>query len=161
MADSTSVELVLVRHGIAVERISGRDNPDRALTDRGRARTRAVLEALVQRGVCMDHLISSPYRRALETAQMAREVGFAPTLAIDGRLRPNSESLPDLMEELAGRVALVGHEPDLSAMACQLLGMAPGQLVLKKAGVLHLHRSDGQWRLRALLRPGLLLDTSA
>jgi len=160
MVDSISVELVLLRHGIAVERLHGADHPDRALTERGRTRTRAVLQAVVGRGLRVDQLISSPYRRALETAQIAREVGIASHVGIDARLRPGG-SLDDVIAQLVGRVALVGHEPDLTAAACRLLGLAPGQLVLKKAGVLHLQHSDGLWSLRGLLQPRLLLDRSA
>ena len=43
-------------------------------------------------------------------------------------------------------------------LACGLLGCAPGALVLKKAGVIQLRRSAGQWQLKALLRPALLID---
>ena len=56
------------------------------------------------------------------------------------------------------RLGLVGHEPDLGDLACGLLGCAPGSLVLKKAGVIQLRRSTGQWQLKALLRPALLID---
>ena len=56
------------------------------------------------------------------------------------------------------RLGLVGHEPDLGDLACGLLGFAPGSLVLKKAGVIQLRRSTGQWQLKALLRPALLID---
>ena len=160
MADSISVELVLLRHGIAVERVSGRDHPDRALTDLGRSRCKAVMDALVQRGLGVDELISSPYRRAVETAQIALEAGLAPKLRIEQCLQPGGDLLA-LIEALDGRVCLVGHEPDLSAAACRLLGLLPGQLPLKKAGLIHLQHSAGVWILRALLRPRLLLDTSA
>ena len=160
MADSISVELVLLRHGIAVERVSGRDHPDRALTGVGRSRSKAVMDALVQRGLGMDEVMSSPYRRALETAQIALEAGLAPKLTIDGCLQPGGD-LVALIEGLHGRVCLVGHEPDLSDAACRLLGLEPGQLLLKKAGLIHLQRSEWGWTLRALLRPRLLLDTSA
>ena len=50
MPDSSLVELVLLRHGIAVERVEGRDAADRPLTPKGRRRSRAVIEALVAGG---------------------------------------------------------------------------------------------------------------
>ena len=56
------------------------------------------------------------------------------------------------------RLGLVGHEQDLGNLACSLLGCASGSLVLKKAGVIQLRRSAGQWQLKALLRPALLID---
>ena len=65
------------------------------------------------------------------------------------------------MQALSGRVGLVGHEPDLSDLACSLLGLVPGSLALRKAGVIQLQGSGGSWQLQALLRPGLLLGSDA
>ena len=160
MAASISVELLLLRHGIAAARVAGLDHPDRALTQRGRERSRAVLKALVRRGLQLDRLISSPLLRARETAAIAQEVGLAPSLSLDERLRPGGQ-LGDLIEGLQESVVLVGHEPDLSASACRLLDLSPGRLALRKVGVVHLRCLDGTWTLQALLRPRLILDTSA
>ena len=63
-----------------------------------------------------------------------------------------------LVTTFDGRVGLVGHEPDLGDLACTLLGCPPGGLMLKKAGVIQLRRSAGQWQLQTLLRPALLID---
>ena len=43
MPDSSLVELVLLRHGIAVERVEGCDTADRPLTAKGRRRAQAVI----------------------------------------------------------------------------------------------------------------------
>ena len=158
MPDSNLAELFLLRHGIAEERRDGWDHPERALTLKGRVRTRAVVTALVRRGLAADRLVTSPYRRALETAQIALEAALAPVLEIDAGLEPGGQLRP-LIHQLSGRVCLVGHEPDLGSLGCQLLGLPPGALSLKKAGLLHLSRSDRGWRLLALLRPSLLLDS--
>ena len=71
MPGSNSADLVLLRHGIAEPRQAGQDHPDRPLTAAGRQRTQRVMAALVQRGVRVDRLLSSPYRRALQTAELA------------------------------------------------------------------------------------------
>lgn len=160
MPDSNWLDLALIRHGIAEPRDRGMDHPDRPLTRRGRGRTQAVMEALVNRGVVLDRLISSPYRRAVETAQLAVQVGLASQLELDDRLSPGGSAL-ELMERLQGRVALVGHEPDLSELACKLLGLASGRIPLKKAGLVLLHRAVHRWQLEALIRPGLLLEQQA
>ena len=157
MPDSNSAELVLLRHGIAEPRQAGRDHPDRPLTLAGRQRTRLVMAALVQRGLWLDRLLCSPYRRALQTAELAVEAGLAPGLAVDERLEPGG-ALETLLTPFDGCIGLVGHEPDLGDLACGLLGCAPGALVLKKAGVIQLRCSAGQWQLQALLRPALLID---
>ena len=88
MPASNWLDLVLIRHGIAEPRLQGLDHPERPLTARGRQRTHAVMQALLGRGLVLDRLISSPYRRALETAQLAVQVGMAPQLELDDRLRP-------------------------------------------------------------------------
>ena len=160
MPGSNSAELVLLRHGIAEPRLAGRDHPDRPLTSAGRQRTQRVMAALVQRGLRLDRLLSSPYRRALQTAELALEVGLAPRLVVDERLQPGGplDRLVIAFSGFNGRLGLVGHEPDLGDLACSLVGCSPGGLVLKKAGVIQLRRSAGQWQLQALLRPALLID---
>ena len=157
MPASNSAELVLLRHGIAEPRLAGEDHPDRPLTAAGRQRTQLVMAALVQRGLRLDHLLSSPYRRALQTAELALAAGLAPGLGVDERLKPGGPLQP-LLTAFDGRLGLVGHEPDLGDLACALVGCPPGGLVLKKAGVIQLRRSAGQWQLQALLRPALLID---
>ncbi len=158
--DSNWLDLVLIRHGIAAPRFKGLDHPERPLTPRGRQRSHAVMQALVRRGIVLDRLISSPYRRALETAQLAVKVGMAAQLELDDRLRPAGSAL-ELVQRLQGRVALVGHEPDLSQLACGLIGLAPGRIRLKKAGLVLLRRSEHRWQLQALLPPSLLLEQQA
>ena len=157
MPASNLDELVLLRHGIAEPRQAGRDHPDRALTVAGRQRTRLVMAALVQRGLRLDRLLTSPYRRALQTAELALEAGLASTLAVDERLEPGG-ALATLLTPFDGAIGLVGHEPDLGQLACRLLGLMPGCLQLKKAGLVLLRRSEQRWQLDALLRPGLLLE---
>ena len=155
MPDSSLVELVLLRHGIAVERVEGRDAADRPLTKRGRRRTQAVIEALVAGGMKLDRLVTSPYDRALETAQIALQAGLAPVLDSDDRLCP-SGSAAELLLDHSGSIALVGHEPDLGLLACDLLRLPPGSLRIRKAGLVQLRSRPGGWTLEGLLRPGLL-----
>ena len=82
------------------------------------------MAALVQRGLRLDRLLSSPYRRALQTAELALEAGLAPELAVDERLQPGG-ALNILVTAFDQRLGLVGHEPDLGDLACGLLGCAP------------------------------------
>ena len=64
------VELLLLRHGIAEEARAGLLDRERALTERGRHRTRAVLERLVALGMTADRVLSSPLLRARQTAEI-------------------------------------------------------------------------------------------
>ena len=165
MRDSSSVDLHLLRHGIAAERVSGRDHPDRPLTERGIRRTLEVVRQLRMLDVQADALISSPYRRSRQTAELAIQAGLAKSICLDSALEPGGDPWP-LLSRLSGCCLLVGHEPDLSTLAATLIGAPAGSMRLRKAGYCHLSwhadLSDprGQAELQALLRPRLLLPRS-
>lgn len=160
--------LLLLRHGIAEEREVEQEDGKRALTARGRSRTRAVLERLVALGLQADRLLSSPLVRARQTAEIAVTAGWAPGLEIAAALAPGGaalQALPLWLEDAAaagaGRLALVGHEPDLSGLAARLIGAPPEALALRKAGLIQLELPAGGVGgavLVALLRPGLLVQ---
>ena len=69
------MELYLFRHGIAEEAGPGHPDPKRALTDEGRKKVAEVVKAVRRAGVEPSLIVSSPYVRAVETAQIALE-GF-------------------------------------------------------------------------------------
>ncbi|MFO7629117.1 MAG: histidine phosphatase family protein, partial [Prochlorococcaceae cyanobacterium] len=140
-------ELVLLRHGIALDRevaaAEAMADGDRPLTGRGRERTRAVLERLRQLDLVADRLLTSPLRRARQTADLALAAGLAPELEQSAALAPGGDPLP-LLELWAaaavapgerGRLLLVGHEPDLGLLAARLIGAPAGSIALRKAGV--------------------------
>jgi phosphohistidine phosphatase len=159
-------ELLLLRHGIAEEPNPALADADRALTPHGRARTGAVLERLVSLGWVADRLLSSPLVRAWQTAELAVEAGLAATLVREEALAPGGDGLACVarwrQQTMAGggRLALVGHEPDLGHLACRLLGAPAGVIELRKAGVALL-RLEGEGpsgaTLRLLLSPRALL----
>ena len=167
-------ELLLLRHGIAEERPlqppadpaqARRLDHARRLTERGRQRSRQVLQHLVAAGLTGDRLLTSPLQRALETAALAVEAGLAPSLEPAPELAPDGDPLP-LLAIPSRRLILVGHEPDLSALACRLIGAPPGALALRKAGVILLSLVPAasaldtapRARLRLLLSPRSLLQ---
>lgn len=157
--------LLLLRHGIAEERRPDLADGDRALTARGRERTRQVVERLVALGLTADQLLSSPLLRARQTADIAVAAGWAPDLTLAAELAPGGDALsrlPRWCEACGGdSLALVGHEPDLSGLAATLVGAPAGCLDLRKAGLIQLHLpggvAAGQAVLVSLVRPRLLL----
>jgi len=137
-------ELVLLRHGIAEERRPDQADAGRALTDRGRQRSRAVLLKASSLGLTADRLFSSPLIRARQTAEIAVDVGLAAALELAESLAPGADPLPLVEAWLATgrdgepaprRLLLVGHEPDLGLLAARLIGAAPGSVPLRKAGL--------------------------
>lgn len=177
------VELLLLRHGIAEERCPERVDGERALTAVGRSRTRAVAERLVQLGLGCDQLVTSPLVRARQTAEIAVGVGLvaegSPSLSswvdavrvdavrVDAALAPGGDPLPLVAEFQRAasahkgllRLALVGHEPDLGALAAQLIGAPEGAIALKKAGIALLLLGPGRGQLKLLMAPRQLLAT--
>ena len=166
------VELLLLRHGIAEERCPERVDGERALTAVGRSRTRAVAGRLVQLGLGCDQLVTSPLVRARQTAEIAVVAGLvaegSPSLRVDAALAPGGDPLPLVAEFQRAapahngllRLALVGHEPDLGALAAQLIGAPEGAIALKKAGIaLLLLLGPGRGQLKLLMAPRQLLGT--
>ncbi|MCS5706744.1 MAG: histidine phosphatase family protein [Cyanobacteriota bacterium] len=153
-------ELLLFRHGIAEERGGPTPEPLRALTPAGIRRTTAVAERLALLGIRADQLISSPLVRARQTAEIAVAAGLAGQLEIDGALAPDGDALALVRSSGAERLMLVGHEPDLGQLACQVLGAPAGTVTLKKAGlaVIVLQPTPS---LRLLLAPKVLLAAAS
>ncbi|HVO26079.1 MAG TPA: phosphohistidine phosphatase SixA [Candidatus Margulisiibacteriota bacterium] len=134
--------LYLVRHGIA-ELPSG-DTPDgeRALTAAGTRKMMRAALGLKRLGIVPDVVLSSPLRRAQETAAL-----LASTLAPDLAVEPYEPLAPgtapaDLLRGLrsyraAAHLVLAGHQPDLGELASHLLtgsaSLAP--LPFKKGAV--------------------------
>lgn len=131
--------LVLLRHGIAQDRVEGGVDADRRLTPKGLRRTREAVQGLRALGVAPRVVLSSPYRRARETAELALEalgprgVEVVPTDALLPDAPP--ADLLRVLERLAVDHALAaGHAPHLDALLAHVLG-APGYVTsLRKAG---------------------------
>ncbi|MFO8151903.1 SixA phosphatase family protein [Thioalkalivibrio sp.] len=128
--------LVLVRHAQAgdAERFwqeTGRPDRERPLTGEGRKRNEAAASGLSRLVARVDHLWSSPYTRAWQTAQGIAEVFGRPAEAPDPLEPPwRLQTLSDWLESQVARgetAILVGHEPDLSTLLGKWLCGAGGR----------------------------------
>lgn len=138
------MNLYLLRHAIAVSRGAGRARTDRQrpLTPKGRRRLRQVIDAMRRLGLEFDLIVSSPFLRARQTAELvvselpsAAPLEFTDALAVGSQPRQVLDLLAR-RQPAPGAVLLVGHEPLLSQVASVLLCGAPGlRLQLKKAGL--------------------------
>lgn len=120
-----------MRHGPAEDSApSGRD-ADRALSDAGRVRVVLVANELVRRLEAPARVLSSPLARAVQTAEIVRDVaGIGHDVEIRDELAP-SEGAQELVRELARAgeesVLVVSHAPDVSILVQSLTGeRAPG-----------------------------------
>jgi phosphohistidine phosphatase len=144
MVLSPQTELYFIRHGIAAERGIYANDDDRPLTDKGQSRIQAVAQRLVEQGCRVELILTSPLVRARQTTQILLEAGLAPTSEMVDLLAPGGDLSTWLtwltdwqMVHPMSRLALVGHEPDLSSWAQLLVhGQASDRWRLKKAGVI-------------------------
>ena len=127
--EDTPYEIYIMRHGIAEDLGVGdaMHDSDRKLTDEGKDKMRKIARGLKRLGVELDWIVSSPLRRARETAEIVSGVvGSKVPLDTCEALEPG-ESDDRLFAFLAvhperRRMLLVGHEPDVSMLAARLMG---------------------------------------
>jgi len=139
------VRVTLIRHAEA-----GDDAPrdeSRALTARGRADTRRLGRVLARRGIRFTAIVASPLVRAVQTAEIvAAETDYRGRLGASELLVPEGSAadVVDFLGRMADEksVALVAHEPILSAIAAALTGKARHP-ALRKAEALRIRLPDG------------------
>jgi phosphohistidine phosphatase len=159
-----SLQLYLVRHAIAEESAEGMSDSDRRLTEDGIRRMLRAARGLRRIGVAPDRVVSSPLRRAAETAALLARV-LAPGLEveIEASLAPGCEPA-ELVRWLGSArpgcsIALVGHQPGMGRLASFLLtgSSDAAPLKFKKGSVASLHlragRSPGSAELEWFLTP--------
>ncbi len=163
------MELYLIRHGIAIDR-GDPDCPaeeERYLTEKGVTRMRGIAEALVKLDVRLDRMLSSPYVRARETAELVLEQQGELELELSEVFTPGGDPEEGVnrlraASQGASALAVTGHEPNMSRLISTLLtGDDQMNVRMKKGGVC---RIDIEWRrdgwlpeLRWLMAPRQLL----
>lgn len=137
------MQIYLLRHAIAEPSQPGLRDPDRALTPEGREKLARVLRRARSAGVEPGLILSSPYRRALQTAEIAAEIlGYSGKIAQTPALTPDA-SPEDAWEEVRGHggessFLLASHEPLMSTLTAFLLGTPTLQVDMKKAALLRI-----------------------
>jgi phosphohistidine phosphatase len=131
------MQLYLLRHGIADP---GFPDRERALTAEGRRKLKDVLRVAKAAGVAPGLIVSSPLKRAVQTAEIAAELlGYRGKVATSSALEPDSHpsSVWDEVRQLrhVTEVVLVGHEPLFGQLFAHLLGV-PSLVVDFKKGAL-------------------------
>ena len=131
----------LLRHGDAEP---GSPDAERPLTDKGRRQARAAGAALKELGVKFEACLTSPKKRAADSAALACEpLGIEPQeepKLAGGRFDPL-----ELAAETGEDLLLVGHEPDFSNAVRELTG---GDVDIKKGGLAAIEAGE----LRVLMR---------
>ncbi len=134
------MEIYILRHGIAVDRGTPgfKKDADRSLTKDGEEKTHQVAEAMLAMELKFDLILSSPYVRAVQTAnivaaELDEEVTFTDFLLPDAN---PLELIREINRTKPQSVLLVGHEPDLSRLISLLVsGGSEAAIELKKGGL--------------------------
>jgi phosphohistidine phosphatase len=153
------MELLIIRHAIAYERDRHRwaDDGARPLSPSGVRRSRKAAAGLKELCNVPDRLLTSPLVRARQTAKILTEVAGWPPAEIALELKPGEGAvavLTLLSKDRRKRIAIVGHQPDLSALlaACLLKDDSTVPIEMKKNAVACLS-FDGRARVgRAALK---------
>jgi phosphohistidine phosphatase len=165
------MELYIVRHGIAIDREDPKSpaDPERYLTEEGIAKTKQVAKAIAALGVTPEMFISSPYVRAMQTAEIfADALEYAKTkIRQSNALLPGAEPALFFRElakdKQAATVFCFGHAPHLDGLVAAGVGVKHPITSMKKAGValLELKRvSPPSGQLLWLVTPKLLRRTA-
>lgn len=150
------MDLILWRHAEAKEGTDPAADSDRDLSKRGLRQAQQMAEWLRLQRLPKVKLLSSPAKRAVQTAQ---------TLCLPIQIRTQlgvGAGIADLLgaadwPDHSGAVILVSHQPALGRLAALLLAGAPADWTIKKAGVWwfsnRVRRDETQTVLRAVHNP--------
>ena len=138
------MNVYILRHGIAAEPDAETfaNDAERPLTPEGECKLRQATKAMKALGLSFDLILSSPYLRARQTAEIVakafdarKQLEFTDTLAPGG----SSKKLIELLSRRAPPpqdVLLSGHEPYLSELISRLLSGSEHLAINLKKGSL-------------------------
>jgi phosphohistidine phosphatase len=153
------LRVYILRHATAETRGPGVPDAQRQLTPEGKQELKAVLKQAHAAGVFPEAILTSPWLRALETAQMAGKALRCERVVETRALLPDVPPALVLKEiravrnekRNANQVMVAGHEPQLSRLAAFLLE-APVALDLKKGALLRIDIQEKQGPPRGVLK---------
>ena len=153
------MHLYLIRHAHALD---GDNDSARPLSPKGRKQIRRLADLLLRTGAFeAGEIWHSPLRRAHESAGL-----LAKRLKLGTKLKEVTGLTPDdAVDRIAAKlgdlrrpVAVVGHEPHLSALASLLVAgqAAPPRFKLKKGAMLRLDHAEEGWVVRWHISPEVI-----
>jgi len=135
------MDIYVLRHGDAEEGGAGLADRDRKLTAKGKRDLKAVLKVARKADVKPDVILTSPLRRAQETAAIAAEVLGCENVVETRNLTPGAR--PELIWKEIGTdykvdsILLAGHQPHLGSLVGLLLEAAV-MVDLKKSAMVRI-----------------------
>jgi phosphohistidine phosphatase len=158
--------LILIRHGDAGSRDENKwpDDTERPLTKQGDRQTAKMAKRMRRRGYIPTVLLSSPWVRAWQTAEVVaqefEDEGLMPEPCEPLATMPRVERFAEVIGApgAKAKIALVGHEPWLGELASRLLTSSTSRLQIDfpKSGVIGIELEaveSGAGRLMFFWRP--------
>ena len=134
------MDVFVLRHAIAADVAPGQQDSERRLTDVGRDRLKLVVRRAMRAGMDPAVVLTSPYVRARQTAEiLLEEVDRPCELVTTANLTPYAD-VAGLWQELReyaqlSPVMVVGHNPQLSELVSVLIGAPRYAVEMKKAAI--------------------------
>jgi phosphohistidine phosphatase len=131
------MELYFIRHSDA-ENGTGKPDNDRELTESGKLKIKRAAEAWKTFNPLPDYIISSPLIRAVQTAEIVKkEFNFNEDIIKEHSLISGSrlEDLIAFVNNLEGKIFLIGHQPDFSNAVSSLISTAGAAVEFKKTSI--------------------------
>jgi phosphohistidine phosphatase len=162
MNSRTETQLCLLRHAHAGDPMKW-TGPDEArpLSEKGRQQSERLGAFMAAAGFRPDAILTSPKTRAAETARLvAAALGLGVRVVAELGEPLDLDSVEALLHSAGdpSRPLLVGHDPDFSMLAAELVGVS--ELPLRKATLVRIDvprpLEPGTGVLRWLLPPDLL-----
>lgn len=160
------MRLLIVRHALAANpeayAAKGHHDSERPLTRAGRKKMILAMRGLRKVSPQIDHIITSPYTRAAQTAGIVAKALGLPAPETSELLTPERHPREFLnwlkTQPLADGIGVVGHEPHLGELISWCLtGKVEARVDLKKGAVARIDFADtpeeGQGVLRWLITP--------
>lgn len=160
--------LYVIRHAIAVDPTPDVPDAERHLTADGAKRMKRAVKGMRALGWRFDRVITSPWRRAWETAELLAPLAEDDAIPSDLLVQtPRAELLAMIAENAGGTTtAVVGHEPWLGELVAWLAfgDTRHGEaLRIKKGSVAMLSGTavPGGMEIRGIVPPAVLRALSA
>jgi phosphohistidine phosphatase len=156
-----AMHLFVIRHAVAEDAGPGIDDTTRGLTEAGKTKLRQVVRGLRALDVQFERILTSPWKRAIQTARQLEPIAASPPVATELLTQPPRAALLALLAERSETTAVVGHEPWLGELVAWLAfgdTRHGDALIIKKCGVLWLEGTavPGGMQVRAAIPPRLL-----
>lgn len=154
-------EIMLMRHAKS-DHPPGMIDRDRPLSGRGKRSAIAIGRAIAEFGAEPEIIITSPARRAADTAALAQEGGgwSVPILDIEELYGSGVGGVLDVLagHATSNRILIVGHEPTWSATVSTIIGGGSIHMVTAAVACIDtdLPAAPGSGWLRWMLHPRLL-----